>query len=447
MSKRIPTVTRQLIEAAVLPLQTKTYTVIPHSDVINITEKTLEEKGFEIISDRYKCTKSAQVAQGIYYLNYGHDPEMKMMFAWSNSYDKSLRFRCAIGGSLENGSTILSGANLGSWARRHSGTALQETTDTIKAQISNSASYYQKLVDDKNFMEKITLDLKSQSEFAGRLFVELDLITSEQISDMKGWIKEDPDKNTLWNFYTYLVTVLQKSHPAKWMDCQIAAHMWICNEFKIPDTPLIIPVSEPAGEIQEPVVQEPGHQITLQESIAEVVKETGEPEVIQTGFQSLIEPVVIEKNDQGESLVSIEFGTIDIKEHVKDVNTKIKLQSTTLIEQLAQQKLEAEQDEVKQVVQETLNQVPDFGISTPGEVVFLDVESENLTVSDNKSVLQEQAEQLIIEALPTMTIPVEGEVIQTQDPNQPHIFTAESDEATECMICGKGIMDSIHDEF
>ena len=433
MSKRIPTVTRQLIEGAVLPIQTKTYTVIPHSDVINITEKTLEEKGFEIIQDRYKCTKSAQVAQGVYYLNYGHDPEMKMMFAWSNSYDKSLRFRCAIGGSLENGATILSGANLGSWARRHSGTALQETTDTIKAQISNSAVYYQKLVDDKNFMEKITLDLKSQSEFAGRLFVEMDLITSEQISDMKYWIKEDPNRNTLWDFYKYLVTTLQKSHPAKWMDCQIAAHMWICNEFKIPDTPLVIPVSEPAGEVQGPVIQEPGHQVTLEESIAEIVKETGEPEVIQTGFQSLTEPVVIEESEQGEPLVSVEFGTVDLGgfgDHKFDlplykpepfnpgpVNAKMKAQAADLIEMLNQQKLEAEQDEVKQVVKETMNEIPNFGI-----------QSENLTVSDEKSILVE-------------------EVIPVQDPDQPHIFTAENDEATECIICGKGIMDSIHDEF
>ncbi len=391
MSKRIPTVTRQLIESAVLPVQTKTYTVISHKDVIQITEKVLMEKGFDIINDRYKCTKSAQVAQGVYALNYGEDPEMKMMFAWSNSYDKSLRFRCGVGGRLDNGAVLLSGNNLGSWARRHSGNALNETTDTIKTQISNAGVYYAQLVHDKTNMKLVTLTFKQQAEIAGRLFVELELVNTEQISEMKAWIKEDPTKNTLWDLYSYLVTALQKSHPAKWMDAQIAAHLWVCNEFNLPLLPVIpVPVQESHdGEVLPgpepiPVPEITVHQVTLEESIAEIAKEEGIPETLDTGFQSLSEAVVIEKSADGAPLVSIEFGTLDLSKPGKPT-------ATDLMEQIKRQASEV---------------------------------AEEFKITEDDS-----------------------EPFQMPDPDQPHIFTAETDEAVECMICGKSITDNIHDSF
>lgn len=428
MSKRIPTVTRQLIEAAIVPLQTKTYTVIPHADVINITEKILGEKGFVITTDKYKCTKSAQVAQGVYHLDYGDDPEMKMMFAWSNSYDKSLRFRCGVGGRLENGATILSGANLGSWARRHSGNALQETTDTIKEQIDHAGEYYAQLVHDKESMKQIPLGFKEQSEMAGRLFVELNLINTEQVSDMKNWIRADRSRDNLWTMYEYIVTSLQKSHPAKWMDAQIAVHYWVTNEFNIPVLPQTVSqtqpvVSIPLSEIPDSttgtslpkslIEPYPGHQVTLEESIAEVTAVTGEPLVIEP----VISVIDVMKDYQIE---------VNKKTHAHDFNALLEKQRILA---------EAEEEPIE---------MGNFGDDK------LDLPLYEPTEFGTGNPVQHGSQVDVMAPFPiTQDIPGEtdGQGFELPDPNQPHIFTVEKDEDEKCFICGKVITDEIHEPF
>src|ERR1019366_4018691 len=98
MPKRATLTTQDYLINAALPVQTETYTVISHGDVIKKTKEVLAAKGFEIERELYRCNDGAQVAQGVYHLKYGDDPDMGMMFAWSNSYDKTMRFKCSIGG-------------------------------------------------------------------------------------------------------------------------------------------------------------------------------------------------------------------------------------------------------------------------------------------------------------------------------------------------------------
>ena len=90
MSKRANLTTQEYLINAPLPQATATYTVIPHKDVIDLVKKGLAEKGFGIERELYRCNLDAQVAQGVYHLKYGNDPDMGLMFAWSNSYDKSM---------------------------------------------------------------------------------------------------------------------------------------------------------------------------------------------------------------------------------------------------------------------------------------------------------------------------------------------------------------------
>ena len=93
--------TRQFLETSPLPNHGNTYTVIPHKDVISHTETLLQQNGFTIERELYRANMNAQVAQGIYHIKAipqvfdMYSPEVKeeedlgMMFAWTNSYDKS----------------------------------------------------------------------------------------------------------------------------------------------------------------------------------------------------------------------------------------------------------------------------------------------------------------------------------------------------------------------
>ena len=66
---RPTTITQDLLVSAPLPNHGKTYTVIPHKDVIETTKTLLDMSGFTITKELYRANMNARVAQGVYHLN------------------------------------------------------------------------------------------------------------------------------------------------------------------------------------------------------------------------------------------------------------------------------------------------------------------------------------------------------------------------------------------
>ena len=154
---------KYLIEA-VLPEATLTYTVIPHELIINTVCKLIAERGFTIIKEIYKYNTAAQVACGIYHLSHSQDDDMGMLFTWTNSYDKSVRFKCFVGAYIKiNGNVLVSNSDGGVYKRKHTGESDKEVEATIFDQLNSSLSYYDELVRDK---EKMKTKEISDKEFA-----------------------------------------------------------------------------------------------------------------------------------------------------------------------------------------------------------------------------------------------------------------------------------------
>lgn len=268
MGQRTTSITKQHLIDAPLPQHASSYTVIPHEFVINKALSELAAKGFQVKEELYRCNKGAQIAQGKYFLNYGNDPEMGMMFAWSNSYDKSMRFKCAIGCYvLVSMNGIISG-DMGSWGRKHTGSADTETESTIKAQIDGADIYYSQLVYDKLQMQDIMLNMRKKCEILGRLFMEHGLLNVEQMSVVKQEMFKPSfdykgEKDSLWIFYNHITHALKSAHPKEWMDHQRMVHWFITNEFNI---------EKPILGMNE---NKPGHQITLEEGIQAAESDAG----------------------------------------------------------------------------------------------------------------------------------------------------------------------------
>ena len=113
MAKRPILTTQEYLINAALPEATDTYTVIPHGTIIDTTRTALKAKGLEIERELYRCNDGAQIASGIYHIKYGNDADMGMLFAWTNSYDKSTKFKCTMGGYVhESLSTVAPTINL-----------------------------------------------------------------------------------------------------------------------------------------------------------------------------------------------------------------------------------------------------------------------------------------------------------------------------------------------
>jgi hypothetical protein len=191
----------------------------------------------------------------------------------------------------QTGSVMISG-EVGSWVRKHTGTADTETKDTIDNYISNAHMYYTQLCSDKATMETVTLNRRKQSQLLGVLFAEYEILTTEQASMIRDQMKKPvhvfTSSDSLWAFYNYVTNALQLSHPKTWMEDQRILHYFISTigNFQQCSVPaqVIQPINNVSVAVVDPLVSnygEPENQTNLLVQIAEV-----------TGDDSVLEPSI-----------------------------------------------------------------------------------------------------------------------------------------------------------
>ena len=281
MPKKIQNTTKANLISVALPTHGATYTVISHQFVIDYAYQALANAGFDIVDEEYRCTSDGQIAQGIYKLNFNNDPELSMMFAWTNSYNKQVKFKCVVGAYINNTGAVMISGEVGSWVRKHTGTADTETKDTIDAYIANANMYYTQLCSDKATMEVVTLNRRKQSQLLGVLFAEYEILTTEQASMVRDQMKKPyhvfTNTDSLWAFYNYVTNSLQFSHPKTWMEDQRILHYFISTigNFQQCSTPaqIVQPINTVSKDIEETV--DP-NQISLLDAIVQAESEANQ---------------------------------------------------------------------------------------------------------------------------------------------------------------------------
>ena len=278
MPKKIAECTKAHLISVPLPNHGATYTVISHQSVMDYVYTELATAGFSVVHEEYRCTADGQIAHGIYKLNYNNDPELSMMFAWTNSYNKQVRFKCGVGGYINLTGTTMVCGDMGSWARKHTGTADEETIKTIQEQIANAHMYYNQLCSDKESMKGITLNKRKQAQLLGILFAEYQILTTEQASIVRQQMDRPShvyvDSNSLWAFYNFVTIALQHSHPKTWMEDQRVLHYFIStvNNFQQCSAPAQIVTPAPVVVEAEVPSVDP-NQVDLEDLIAQVEAE------------------------------------------------------------------------------------------------------------------------------------------------------------------------------
>ena len=231
MPRKIENTTKAHLVSVPLPNHAATYTVISHQFIIDYAFQSLATAGFGIVDEEYRCTADGQIAQGIYKLNFNSDPELSMMFAWTNSYNKQVKFKCVVGAYINNTGSVMISGEVGSWVRKHTGTADTEVKSTIDNYITNANMYYNQLCSDKAAMELVALNRRKQSQLLGVLFAEYEILTTEQASMIRDQMKRPQqvftNTESLWAFYNYVTNALQSSHPKTWMEDQRILHYFI----------------------------------------------------------------------------------------------------------------------------------------------------------------------------------------------------------------------------
>jgi hypothetical protein len=285
MPKKIQNTTKANLISVALPNHGATYTVISHQFVIDYAYQALANAGFGIVDEEYRCTADGQIAQGIYKLNFNNDPELSMMFAWTNSYNKQVKFKCVVGAYINNSGSVMISGEVGSWVRKHTGSADTETKDTIDSYIANAHMYYTQLCSDKATMETVMLNKRKQSQLLGVLFAEYEILTTEQASMIRDQMKRPQqvfaNTDSLWAFYNFVTNALQSSHPKTWMEDQRILHYFISTigNFQQCSTPA--QVVQPINTVNEAIeTQVDPNQVNLLDAIAEA---EAEQEVVQNG--------------------------------------------------------------------------------------------------------------------------------------------------------------------
>jgi hypothetical protein len=201
---------------------------------------------------------------------------------------------------------------VGSWVRKHMGTADTETKDTIDKYISNAHMYYDQLCLDKATMEGITLNTRKQAQLLGVLFAEYGILTTEQASMVRDQMKKPvhvfADSSSLWAFYNYVTVALQLSHPKTWMEDQRILHYFISTigNFNKPAAPVQVPViAVPEPEVVDPLYAIPG-QTNILDQIVEIETQVSDNQVVQEEVETDTvlhqSEEVIEETDEAEEI-------------------------------------------------------------------------------------------------------------------------------------------------
>lgn len=285
MPKKIKECTKAQLIAVDLPTHGDSYTVISHESVIDYVYTELANAGFGVVSETFRATADGQIAHGVHVLQYNSDPELSMMFAWTNSYNKQVRFKCGVGAYVNHAGTFMVHGDMGSWARKHTGTADEETVETIKGQIKDAQMYYDQLKSDKDAMKEIKMNKRKQAQLLGILFAEYQILTTEQASMVRSEMMKPThvfeDSSSLWAFYNYVTTALQSSHPKTWMEDQRVLHYFISsvNNFSQPKIPV---QPEPVVEaVVDPLTTNYGQPENQLNILTEIEKE----EAVETSLE------------------------------------------------------------------------------------------------------------------------------------------------------------------
>jgi hypothetical protein len=304
MPKKIKECSKAQLISVELPTHGDSYTVISHESVINYVYTELANAGFGVVSETYRATADGQIAHGVHVLNYNSDPELSMMFAWTNSYNKQVRFKCGVGAYVNQAGTFMVHGDMGSWSRKHTGTADEETVETIKEQIKDAQMYYDQLKSDKDAMKEIKMNKRKQSQLLGILFAEYQILTTEQASMIRSEMIKPThvfeDTSSLWAFYNYVTTALQASHPKTWMEDQRVLHYFISsvNNFSGQKVaPQVQPVVEAEVDPLTTNYGQPENQLNI---LTEIEKtEAEEPSLeLEQNEEYLENPVNLETLDE-----------------------------------------------------------------------------------------------------------------------------------------------------
>jgi hypothetical protein len=226
--------TKELIVNAPVPVQTRTYKPVSHSQLVDLTLNSIEKAGFTLDKETYSAASDGQVANGRFSISNVADTEMQLQIGWQNSYNKQLTLKFAIGTRIficQNG--CVSG-DFGTFKKKHVGEIQSFTPQAITDYIKSAGETFTLMQKQREEMKQIEITKRTKAELIGRMMLEEQFITSTQLNiisrELKAPTHDYGAKDSVWELYNYTTFAMKETHPANWMSNHIKAHQFF-NDF------------------------------------------------------------------------------------------------------------------------------------------------------------------------------------------------------------------------
>ena len=248
--------TKQILLETEIPQETRTYKPISHSQLIDLTLESVYQAGFELDSELYSAARNGNVANGRYTIKNVADNEMQLQIGWQNSYDKSLTLKFAIGTRIficQNG--CVSG-DFGTFKKKHQGTVQEFTPAAITEYIKRAGDVFQQMQRDRDGMKQLEVSKRVASELIGRMFLEEEIIQSNQINIIKREMANPSfdygAPNSMWELYNHTTLAMKEVHPSLWMKSHMEAHSFFVNAsgLLVPNTEVNVPAPGELAQLE-----------------------------------------------------------------------------------------------------------------------------------------------------------------------------------------------------
>ena len=227
---------REIITAAALPTETRTYKPVSHASLIDLTLKSIDAAGFKLDKETYSAARDGNVANGRYTISNVSDSEMQLEIGWQNSYDKTMSLKFAIGTRILVCSNGCVSGDYGAFRKKHRGDIQDFTPFAITEYIKSAGDVFALMQIERQKMKEIELNKRTTAELVGRMFIEDQIIQSTQLNIIKRQL-EAPTHDygapgSLWELYQHTTYSMKELHPSLWMNSHIEAHQFFLNELK-----------------------------------------------------------------------------------------------------------------------------------------------------------------------------------------------------------------------
>lgn len=221
MPKKVGYKTLNDLLSAPIPSATKSYTPISHQLAIDTIKSKLDDYSYEVEQSIFRANENATQAYGYFVFRACTDPEIKGVYAFQNSYDKTMRFTGAVGVQIDNDAIVI--CNSQTHMRKHTGAAFLDIDEGIDSQINNASVDVNTILTRKQEFSEVNISKIEYGRLVGEMLIQDILMPDQATAAARAWPK-NPGRQaiqineiTLWEAYKAISKCVQLTTPMNWM--------------------------------------------------------------------------------------------------------------------------------------------------------------------------------------------------------------------------------------